>query len=372
MTVIEDTKKGVIVVKVSVICGVVTHALRFTVAQDVFPTMIMRSITEESGGKLEKGDRIIGLDNDDIRTWTLARGKHISDPSDPMTSKRSSALVVVQRLTDLRAPMGVVVTFSFSRKVRIDGKDESEEFGEERRSEEPQQPAPNEELTRPERDGAGGGDDDDDIPNCRHSSVYSEYPHGGGDEGDIDDEEEGDSVPELPQSRQQRSSVFSDYASADIDEDDFAPPPPPAHSQESKQPQRPSVFSDYASVDIDEDDFVPPQPTGSATQKPFSSSAPFAPTPSALAPSTQPKVSKVWQVDPMVEIVSLRAENEDLQMEVDRLNSLILAMTKERDDSRQEAHEYRMKYEAAESERIEFLHQVSSAGRSTNDLMKCS
>jgi hypothetical protein len=36
--------------------------------------MILRSISEESGGKLEKGDRIIGLDNDDIRTWTLARG----------------------------------------------------------------------------------------------------------------------------------------------------------------------------------------------------------------------------------------------------------------------------------------------------------
>jgi hypothetical protein len=39
--------------------------------------MILRSITEESGGKLQSGDRIIGLDNDDIRTWTLARGMHI-------------------------------------------------------------------------------------------------------------------------------------------------------------------------------------------------------------------------------------------------------------------------------------------------------
>jgi hypothetical protein len=274
---------------------------------------------------------------------------------------------VVQRLTDLRAPMGVVVTFSFSRKVRIDGREEGEEFGEERRSDEDRAAADNHDTGMSEKEPMGPteqgeGDEDlderDSIPNCRHSSVYSDYAHGG---EDIDEEE--DFVPEPSPSRQQRSSVFNDYASADIDEDDFVPP---ARHEEPKQPQRSSVFSDYASVDIDEDDFVPPAPppprsgpqTGPSTQKPFSSQ----PSPSSVPapiPATQPKVSKVWQVDPMVEMVSLRAENEDLQMEVDRLNGLLAAMAKERDTSRQEANDYRMRYEAAESERVEFLKQVS-------------
>jgi hypothetical protein len=73
MTVVEDTKKGVIVIKVSCIL----RRPLLDLSKDVFPTMILRSITEESGGKLQSGDRIIGLDNDDIRTWTLARGMHI-------------------------------------------------------------------------------------------------------------------------------------------------------------------------------------------------------------------------------------------------------------------------------------------------------
>lgn len=36
--------------------------------------MILRSISDEANGGLQKGDRIIGIDNDDITTWTLARG----------------------------------------------------------------------------------------------------------------------------------------------------------------------------------------------------------------------------------------------------------------------------------------------------------
>lgn len=40
--------------------------------------MILRSISDESGGSLQKGDRIIGIDNDDITSWTLARGLLLS------------------------------------------------------------------------------------------------------------------------------------------------------------------------------------------------------------------------------------------------------------------------------------------------------
>lgn len=293
--------------------------------------MKLRSISEESGGKLEKGDRIIGLDNDDIRTWTLARGICPFDIN-------LYCLVVVQRLTDIRAPVGVVVTFSFSRRVRIDGASDHEESQDNQESNPPPAEASRDEL------------DEEEVNNFKRESVYSDYAS-----ADIDE----DDFESPTHHRQQRSSVFSDYTSNDIDEDDFVPP----QSQESYQrQQRSSVFSDYASNDIDEDDFVPPpnpeysKPSFS-NQKPFSSNETHSET--AAPPVQQTRASKAWDLDPMVEVVTLRAENEDLQSEVSRLNSIIAVLTKERDTASHEANEYRMKYEAAESERIEFLKQLS-------------
>ncbi len=59
MVVVEDTKKGAII------------------AKDILPVMILRSVSDEARGGLQKGDRIIGIDNDDISTWTLARGSDL-------------------------------------------------------------------------------------------------------------------------------------------------------------------------------------------------------------------------------------------------------------------------------------------------------
>lgn len=299
--------------------------------------MILRSISEESGGKLEKGDRIIGLDNDDIRTWTLARGIRVS-----LSSLYSShLLLVVQRLTDIRAPVGVLVTFTFSRQVKIDSGDDIDEF-EQRETNEEHRESRNKDSEADE----GDADNDPGGPYQRRS-VYSDYAT-----ADIDDD---DSIPST-QERYQRSSVYSDYASADIDEDDAPPPSQP-------QQQRSSVFSDYGCADIDEDDFVPPPQPEVTSQKPFHShSTPSATSQSqpAVPPPSQPSVSKAWQIDPMVEVVTLRAENEDLQTELERLNKLLTTVTKERDSFRQEANDYRMKYESAESERVEFLKQVAA------------
>jgi hypothetical protein len=317
--------------------------------------MILRSISDESGGRLEKGDRIIGLDNDDIRTWTLARGicHHIF-----LTLIMTFPPLVVQRLTDIRAPVGVLVTFTFSRSVKIDGGEENDEFGQPTSEEEQYRNTERDSRNREEGDDQGVNESDYGRPHQR-SSVSSDYAS-----GDIDEDE---SIPSRSQERYQRSSVYSDYASADIDEDDFVPPPPQQHQP---QQQRSSVFSDYGCADIDEDDFIPPPQPEPTTQKPFSS-IPQTNSQSQQKPvvppsSSQPSVSKAWQIDPMVEVVTLRAENEDMQAELERLNSLLATLTKERDSYREEAHEFRMKYESAESERVEFLKQVSYLGRLTS------
>jgi membrane-associated protease RseP (regulator of RpoE activity) len=43
--------------------------------QDILPAMILHGLSGEAKGKMKKGDRIVKIDNDDITTWTLARGK---------------------------------------------------------------------------------------------------------------------------------------------------------------------------------------------------------------------------------------------------------------------------------------------------------
>ena len=251
---------------------------------------------------------------------------------------------MVQRLTDIRAPVGVLVTFTFSRQVRIDGGDENDEFEQQGADEEEQRDGRNKES----QEDQGDVDSDPGKP-YRGRSVSSEYAS-----ADIDEDDA--SIPSHSQEKYyQRSSVYSDYASADIDEDDFIPPPP----QQQQQQQRSSVFSDYGCADIDEDDYVPPPQPEVKTQKPFNSTPPTASqSQPAIPPPSQPSVSKAWQIDPMVEVVTLRAENEDMQTELERLNRLLATVTKERDSFRQEANDYRMKYESAESERIEFLKQV--------------
>lgn len=186
---------------------------------------------------------------------------------------------------------------------------------------------------------------------------------------DIDDDNDNDNE-EIPTFHyEKRTSAFTtDYASADIDEDDFVPPPvPPSNPQPQYTSEKPkkSVFSsDYASADIDEDDFVPPPVPPSNSQPKNSNRSDFASMPKepqSQSQQSQPQKSSsrpTWEIDPMVQLVSLKAENEDLQTEVDRLNQLIASLTKERDHFQQEAQEYKMRYEDAESERLEFLKQV--------------
>lgn len=261
--------------------------------------------------------------------------------------------IVVQRLTDIRAPVGVVVAFSFLRKVRIDG---AQEAGEELPGDQDEDsPSAN-----PKHDEPNDEEEDEEIKNFKRfansqqrESMYSDYAS-----ADIDEDD--DYEPPSPQANEkhQRSSVFSNYASNDIDEDDFVPPKP--QEPYERQQQRSSVFSDYASNDIDEDDFVPPPPNPETSKPTASAQKPMStPNVETSASSAPPRPSRVWEIDPMVEVVTLRAENEDLQAEIQRLQSVISTLTKERDSSSQEAHEYRLKYEAAESERVEFLKQLS-------------
>lgn len=89
LVVIEDTKKGIVFVK------------------EVAPTVQIVSISENSGGKLKRNDRIMNIGIDDVSTWTMSR--------------------IVQRLSEFRVPSGSDVQIRFARKVRIDGQEEDPE-----------------------------------------------------------------------------------------------------------------------------------------------------------------------------------------------------------------------------------------------------
>ena len=68
------------------------------------PNIIIRKIDDAAGGKLKPGDVLVGIDDDNTVSWTLAR--------------------VVQRLNDFRVPIGSTVRLTYSRSVRKDGGDE--------------------------------------------------------------------------------------------------------------------------------------------------------------------------------------------------------------------------------------------------------
>ena len=83
MIVVEDPKTHHIIVK------------------SVLKTMKLEDIEESANGEILEGDRLMKIQSDDVSEWTLAR--------------------VVQRLGDLRCPIGSTVELQFSRKVLKDG-----------------------------------------------------------------------------------------------------------------------------------------------------------------------------------------------------------------------------------------------------------
>jgi hypothetical protein len=215
-----------------------------------------------------------------------------------MSNYMTMRVSVVQRLNDFRAPVGSEVRFTFSRKVRIDGTDEDEEGASESKA------------------------DHDDEPHAAPSNYTGES--------------------------QPSSNHQEEYSGADGDEEGghfkFS-------SRTSFIEDRNSGFgrdADYASNDIDEDD------------------APESPAPSASRPAPVPLPSRVpaasrkseFGQDPMVQAVSLQAENEELVQRMQELESELIEMTRERDKYRVEAADWRMKYETANHEKIEFLRQV--------------
>jgi len=89
MVVVEDSKKGDIVVK------------------DVLDGLKIVGKTDPSDLQLKKGDVLVGIDKDDIKGWPLTR--------------------VVARLNNFRVPVGGTVALTFRRKVRVDGEEERED-----------------------------------------------------------------------------------------------------------------------------------------------------------------------------------------------------------------------------------------------------
>ncbi|GMH79627.1 hypothetical protein TrST_g7886 [Triparma strigata] len=89
MVVVEDPKNGSIVVK------------------EVLDGLKIVGKTDPEELELKKGDVVIAIGDDDIRSWPLIR--------------------VVQRLNNFRVPIGGLVPLTFDRKVRVDGEEERDE-----------------------------------------------------------------------------------------------------------------------------------------------------------------------------------------------------------------------------------------------------
>jgi len=71
--------------------------------------IIIRKLDEAAQGDMKVGDVLVGIDDDNTVTWTLAR--------------------VVQRLNDFRVPVGSTVRMTYARMVRKDGIDDDMEQG---------------------------------------------------------------------------------------------------------------------------------------------------------------------------------------------------------------------------------------------------
>lgn len=280
--------------------------------------MLLRRLGPEAKGKMKKGDRIVMIDNDDIATWTLARG---GDQDNYTQFIDHIFTAVVQRLNDFRAPVGSEVRFTFSRKVRIDGGDDEEEEG--------------------ANEAKASHDEDTHVPPSEHAnepqSSYQDEERPTDRDGD---EDEGHfRFSSRASFIEDRNSGFGrdaeEYASADIDEDDA--PPPPSSTTKPPAPHVSRVPTASRKSDWGQDPMVQVRQRDCAWLCNLSNAN-----------------SLIW----ISQAASLQAENEELVQRMQEMEKELMEMTRERDKYRSDAADWRMKFDTANHEKIEFLRQV--------------
>ncbi len=97
MVVVENSKKGIIQIK------------------RVMPTMMLKSLSAGANGGIRPGDVIVMVGNEDVEKMPLTR--------------------VVQKIGDLRVPVGTTVKLTFTRRLNLDGTPEEVLFGDEKPAE---------------------------------------------------------------------------------------------------------------------------------------------------------------------------------------------------------------------------------------------